>query len=166
MLENCSTTNHEEQLGFYEDGTERTLTDEQIAMFRHSEIQRLIRRHQIGLENADDDNAMADDSERERKRKRIESPVTKSNNAVILLDSLNHVKETTCRKTVTYAVNDSQSSLKKSAGKKKRKRSRPEIYKPEKQDKKKFMHKEEDRTFRRICREADDLKNSEVELDY
>lgn len=29
-------------LGYYEDGVRRTLTDEQIAMFRHSEIQRLL----------------------------------------------------------------------------------------------------------------------------
>ena len=32
-----------EDLGYYPDGAERTLTDEQIAMFRHSEIQRIIR---------------------------------------------------------------------------------------------------------------------------
>lgn len=30
-------------LGFYADGTPRTLTDEQIAIFRHSEIWRLRR---------------------------------------------------------------------------------------------------------------------------
>lgn len=29
-------------LGYYRDGTKRTLTDEQIEMFRHSEIQRLL----------------------------------------------------------------------------------------------------------------------------
>lgn len=29
-------------LGYYEDGVKRTLTDEQIAMFRHSEIQRVL----------------------------------------------------------------------------------------------------------------------------
>ncbi|KAK5062481.1 hypothetical protein LTR84_004553 [Exophiala bonariae] len=29
-------------LGYYSDGTRRTLTDEQIKMFRHSEIQRLL----------------------------------------------------------------------------------------------------------------------------
>ena len=29
-------------LGYYEDGVQRTLTDEQIAMFRHSEIQRIL----------------------------------------------------------------------------------------------------------------------------
>lgn len=31
-----------EDLGYYNDGTRRTLTDEQIKMFRHSEIQRLL----------------------------------------------------------------------------------------------------------------------------
>lgn len=30
-------------LGYYEDGTKRTLTDEQIAIFRHSEIESLLR---------------------------------------------------------------------------------------------------------------------------
>ncbi|EKD18226.1 uncharacterized protein L3040_007604 [Drepanopeziza brunnea f. sp. 'multigermtubi'] len=30
-------------LGYYEDGTKRTLTDEQIAIFRHSEIEALLR---------------------------------------------------------------------------------------------------------------------------
>ena len=31
-----------DHLGYYEDGVRRTLTDEQIRMFRHSEIQRLL----------------------------------------------------------------------------------------------------------------------------
>jgi hypothetical protein len=31
-----------EELGYYEDGVRRTLTDDQIRMFRHSEIQRLL----------------------------------------------------------------------------------------------------------------------------
>lgn len=33
-------------LGYYQDGTKRTLTDEQIAIFRHSEIQTLLRERQ------------------------------------------------------------------------------------------------------------------------
>ena len=33
-------------LGYYEDGVKRTLTDEQIAIFRHSEIQTLLRERQ------------------------------------------------------------------------------------------------------------------------
>ena len=33
----------EDELGYYPDGTKRTLTDDQIAMFRHSEIQQLLK---------------------------------------------------------------------------------------------------------------------------
>lgn len=38
-------------LGYYPDGVKRTLTDEQIAMFRHSEIYALQRAHQVRQEN-------------------------------------------------------------------------------------------------------------------
>ncbi|KAI9894931.1 MAG: hypothetical protein M1814_000151 [Vezdaea aestivalis] len=34
-------------LGFYDDGQQRTLTDEQIAIFRHSEIQSLLREQRL-----------------------------------------------------------------------------------------------------------------------
>ena len=38
-------------LGYYSDGNKRTLTDEQIAMFRHSEIYSIIRKRQVRQEN-------------------------------------------------------------------------------------------------------------------
>jgi hypothetical protein len=38
-------------LGYYPDGVKRTLTDEQIAMFRHSEIQALLREKRHAEEN-------------------------------------------------------------------------------------------------------------------
>ncbi|KAL8768181.1 MAG: hypothetical protein Q9203_004694 [Teloschistes exilis] len=41
-----------DDLGYYPDGVKRTLTDEQIAMFRHSEISRLLRQRQLRKENA------------------------------------------------------------------------------------------------------------------
>lgn len=42
-LESVPIEEQEESgLGYYSDGTRRTLTDEQIKMFRHSEIQRLL----------------------------------------------------------------------------------------------------------------------------
>lgn len=34
-------------LGYYEDGAKRTLTDEQIAMFRHSEIQAILKERRL-----------------------------------------------------------------------------------------------------------------------
>jgi hypothetical protein len=37
-------------LGYYPDGTKRTITDEQIAMFRHSEIQTILRKRLHRLE--------------------------------------------------------------------------------------------------------------------
>jgi hypothetical protein len=40
-------------LGYYPDGAERTLTDEQIAMFRHSEIQRIIRERRQRRDNGE-----------------------------------------------------------------------------------------------------------------
>jgi hypothetical protein len=47
-------------LGYYPDGTKRTLTDEQIAMFRHSEIHAMLRKRRLRKENGEvsDDNAV------------------------------------------------------------------------------------------------------------
>ena len=42
-------------LGYYPDGNKRTLTDDQIAMFRHSEIYAILRERQIQKENAEAD---------------------------------------------------------------------------------------------------------------
>ena len=44
---------YEDGLGYYEDGVKRTLTDEQIAMFRHSEVQALLRDRRHKVENKD-----------------------------------------------------------------------------------------------------------------
>lgn len=42
-------------LGYYPDGVKRTLTNEQIAMFRHSEIYSLLRERQLLKENSESD---------------------------------------------------------------------------------------------------------------
>ncbi|KAL5336721.1 hypothetical protein BJX70DRAFT_267209 [Aspergillus crustosus] len=41
----------EDDLGYYPDGVKRTLTDEQIRIFRHSEIHALLRERQVKAEN-------------------------------------------------------------------------------------------------------------------
>jgi hypothetical protein len=43
----------DDSLGYYPDGTKRTLTDEQIAMFRHSEIQSILRKRRLRKERRD-----------------------------------------------------------------------------------------------------------------
>lgn len=40
-------------LGYYSDGAKRTLTDEQIAMFRHSEIHAILRKRRLRQENGE-----------------------------------------------------------------------------------------------------------------
>ena len=44
-----------DDLGYYPDGTKRTLTDEQIAMFRHSEVYSILRERQVRKENLEAD---------------------------------------------------------------------------------------------------------------
>ena len=41
----------DDNLGYYPDGVKRTLTDDQIAMFRHSEIYSIVRERQVHREN-------------------------------------------------------------------------------------------------------------------
>ena len=41
----------DDNLGYYPDGVKRTLTDDQIAMFRHSEIYSIVRERQVHKEN-------------------------------------------------------------------------------------------------------------------
>lgn len=55
-------------LGYYEDGTKRTLTDEQIAIFRHSEIQALLRdrRHAAEAKQDKEDNQTEANSPKEQ----------------------------------------------------------------------------------------------------
>jgi len=51
-----------DDLGFYPDGEKRTLTDDQIAMFRHSEIYSILRGRQVRMENKGaDGNDQSDD---------------------------------------------------------------------------------------------------------
>ncbi|KAI5258625.1 hypothetical protein E4T42_00368 [Aureobasidium subglaciale] len=46
-------TTDDDDLGYYHDGVKRTLTDDQIAMFRHSEIQTLLRERRRRRENTE-----------------------------------------------------------------------------------------------------------------
>ena len=49
-------------LGCYEDGVKRTLTEEQVRMFRHSEIQRLLKERRVAKEK----------DEKQRKRQAVD----------------------------------------------------------------------------------------------
>lgn len=56
----------EDDLGYYEDGVKRTLTDEQIDIFRHSELRELRRQQERNLKQKGDtavDESLNDDKE-------------------------------------------------------------------------------------------------------
>ena len=57
-------------LGYYADGVKRTLTDDQIKMFRHSEIQRLLSKRRQARSHQEDE----DKRERQRQRKMHRAP--------------------------------------------------------------------------------------------
>ncbi|KAK2625574.1 hypothetical protein QTJ16_004886 [Diplocarpon rosae] len=60
----------DDDLGYYGDGVKRTLTDEQIAIFRHSEIETLLRqRRYVGEENEHMTNFKAEDTGSKANRK-------------------------------------------------------------------------------------------------
>lgn len=61
----------QEDLGYYPDGVKRTLTDEQIRIFRHSEIHALLRERQL----------KQDEAEYEARREKNETESNQSNGA-------------------------------------------------------------------------------------
>ena len=60
-------------LGYYDDGVKRTLTDDQVAMFRHSETQAVLKEMR---------------QEREPRTPLVESPITKDGNPLGLKDNV------------------------------------------------------------------------------
>ncbi|OQE26652.1 hypothetical protein PENSTE_c005G04573 [Penicillium steckii] len=63
-------------LGYYPDGVKRTLTDEQIEIFRHSEIHALLRKRQLEQDGAEYEarRAKTEDEPREEIRTKDEAP--------------------------------------------------------------------------------------------
>jgi hypothetical protein len=55
VTEDTEDTDDPDDLGTYNDGVRRTLTDEQVKMFRHSEIQRLLLARRLQREKDEED---------------------------------------------------------------------------------------------------------------
>lgn len=65
---NYEEDEEEDDLGYYPDGVKRTLTDEQIAMFRHSEIQALLRERRLAEEADEEEDGEIPNAEAGKKR--------------------------------------------------------------------------------------------------
>jgi hypothetical protein len=73
----------DDKLGWYHDGVKRTLTDEQVAMFRHSEIQRLLQQRRLNANRAvshsdiqaNEESGLSGQSKRTKRNKRANESV-------------------------------------------------------------------------------------------
>lgn len=60
----------DDDLGYYNDGVQRTLTDDQVAMFRNSEVQRLLADRRRAKEQEEEQKQEKEEKYRARSRKR------------------------------------------------------------------------------------------------
>lgn len=123
-------------LGSYPDGTPRTLTDEEIAIFRHSEIQALVRERRLAKERDGEAGPSKGDGETPASTT-PDLPRPAANAATPVPEKQNRKRK----------HNQTQRKARKRTGYEDR-------------------GDPEGRTFRRIAREMDELNAEAVDLDY
>lgn len=148
-------------LGYYSDGVKRTLTDDQIAMFRHSEIQAMIKEREAQA---------AGDSESSKDTKSESGPIFARKNFQ------GHNNQQTSRVKRRPRQAKAKKKLAEAAmeeAKRKRNSSsdleeprKKQFLKEDQQDPDDFVSDGDEKTYRRKAREADEIKEALVELDY
>jgi hypothetical protein len=147
-------SNADDGLGYYADGTKRTLTDEEIAIFRHSELQQVIRaKHNSELDGESAGAATKMDAvEKDAPEKdRGDRPINKSSN-----------------RSQKRARGVSNSGT----GRRSYKRNKMPAKAPntdngeDRHDPNDYIAEGGTHTLRRIAREMDELKPEAIELDY
>ncbi|KAK7531029.1 hypothetical protein IWX49DRAFT_588072 [Phyllosticta citricarpa] len=155
-------------LGYYEDGVKRTLTDDEISIFRHSEVQRLYARL---LEQASEaaERKLADLEALSKSNEPSEEgeyePQSDPTAATIVAEKVEEERPAEERK---------RSELKQEVEKDQGSEHRlsPQVTNNDAQahkngpKKRKRSDEPEHHTYRRIAREMDDVKAVNVELDY
>ena len=141
-----------DELGYYPDGVKRTLTDDQIAMFRHSEIYSILRERQIRKECSEADGVelsegrFSDDEE-------VRGSMPPDQNGKISFSTNTDSHATQFKK---IAQNDGKDLNRGRPGKNKRPR-----YSADFRDRQSQGH-----TFRRTARELDSVMADHQILDY
>ena len=147
-----------DDLGYYPDGVKRTLTDEQIAMFRHSEIYSILRERQVLKENRQADGYELSDDQLSDSEKGIPAQVSSDKFAETLPDQT--TKDQTTRykgsKSETAGQRNTKGLISKTTGSNKRKRHSGDSGALQSQG----------HTFRRTARELDSLMADDRILDY
>ena len=171
-------------LGYYPDGTKRTLTDDQIAIFRHSEVQKLIRL----VRKAADEGTLpsSDPSTHEAMagpdttaEDLLNTATSDSNGQEERLDATKMLINQTlsARHSLTpngppmkrEANGSSEHSASQARPGKRRKKAKNERHTPingVRHNPEDYLDEGGAQTFRRKCREADEIKPEVVNLDY
>lgn len=150
-------------LGYYSDGVKRTLTDDQIAMFRHSEIQALIKEKEAQATENEERNSPDRTSET--------TPIFDKRN----FQHNNHKPGRAKKKSRPRKAREEKKLAQAAMEQAKRRRnSSSEVEEPRKkqflkddqQDPEDFLSDGDEKTYRRKAREADEIKEIPVELEY
>ncbi|OQN97704.1 hypothetical protein B0A48_16024 [Cryoendolithus antarcticus] len=164
-------------LGWYDDGAKRSLTDEQIAMFRHSEMVAL--QNAQNADGANDDNAeyepqaidTPDVLELDPRLPRSRDSSLEPELRAFASTKHKHAKPRPAPRQQSQSSRSESSHATNCSSKDKRKR-KEEVPYDERHKRKweKYVEKqypvEGARTHRRLVRELDELKSASVELDY
>lgn len=151
-------------LGYYLDGVKRTLTDDQIAMFRHSEIQALIKEKE----------AQAAENEEEHSTGRTSgsAPIftkktfqSQNNQQPSRAKKKSRPKKARAMKKLAEAAMEQARRRRNSSSELERPRKK-QFPKDDQQDPEDFLSDGDEKTYRRKAREADEIKDNSVELDY
>ena len=142
-----------DELGYYPDGVKRTLTDEQIAMFRHSEIYSILRERQVLKENRQADGYELSDSQLSDGEEVVQARTSSDKIAATPPDQNTKYQGS---KSETAAQRNNNGLVPKPAGSNKRKRHSEDSEGPQSQ-----RH-----SFRRTARELDSLMADDQVLDY
>ena len=142
-----------DDLGHYPDGVKRTLTDEQIAMFRHSEVYSILRARQVLEENRQADGYELSDSHLSDDDEVVRTQISPNKIAEAPPDQDTRYKGS---KHGTGAQKTTNGLMTKTTASNKRKRHSGDSDDPQNQG----------HSFRRTARELDSLMEDEQILDY
>jgi hypothetical protein len=158
----------EPDLGYYPDGTPRTLTDEQVAIFRHSEIEQLVKSYNAYLrdleEEQEEEEAVSSESSAPSPAPLDFSAFADTIRQKYIFDQARKLARSAPTASGTQA--DHPKSHKEKKLEKRRTRNKRRKLAKEAREAFADQNDEEGRTHRRIAREQDERKEDDVALDY
>ncbi|KAE9986334.1 hypothetical protein Vi05172_g285 [Venturia inaequalis] len=152
-------------LGYYPDGVKRTLTDDQIAMFRHSEIQALIKEKEAQAAENEEENSPGRTSKTTPIFARKDFQYNNQQPGRVKKKKKSRPKQAREKKKLEQAAKEQAKRRRNSSSEVEEPRKK-QFLKDDQQNPEDFLSDGDEKTYRRKAREADEIKETLVELDY